>query len=105
MTEATSCSGSLIFCAGQCRNSHGSGGGTIFDAEFAQDAFDVLVDRPVHALRITPIALSHMLLVGNGWQQFELHRESQRNSNCWIMSTVKLELKIKGQVIGSTVSA
>lgn len=35
-----------FFCAGQCRNSHSSGGGTIFDAEFAQNAFDVLVDRP-----------------------------------------------------------
>jgi hypothetical protein len=38
--------GSLIFCVGQCRKGNGSGGGTIFDAEFAQDAFDVLPDRP-----------------------------------------------------------
>ena len=36
----------LFFCVGQCRKGHGSGGGTIFDAEFAQDAFDVLPDRP-----------------------------------------------------------
>ena len=31
---------------GRCRKGDGSGGGTIFDAEFAQDAFDVLADRP-----------------------------------------------------------
>ena len=31
---------------GQCRKGDGSGRGTIFDAEFAQDAFDVLADRP-----------------------------------------------------------
>ena len=37
--------GSLIFCVGQCRKGDG-GGGTIFDAEFAQDALDVLADRP-----------------------------------------------------------
>jgi hypothetical protein len=35
-----------FFCVGQCRKGDGSGGGTIFDAEFAQDAFDVLADRP-----------------------------------------------------------
>jgi hypothetical protein len=29
-----------------CRKGNGSGGGTIFDAEFAQDVFDVLADRP-----------------------------------------------------------
>jgi hypothetical protein len=34
-----------FFCAGQCRKGDGSGGGTIFDAEFAQDVFDVLADR------------------------------------------------------------
>jgi hypothetical protein len=28
------------------RKGDGSGGGTIFDAELAQDAFDVLADRP-----------------------------------------------------------
>jgi hypothetical protein len=28
-----------------CRKGNGSGGGTIFDAEFAQDVFDVLADR------------------------------------------------------------
>jgi len=38
--------GLSFFCIGQCRNGDGSGGGTIFDAEFAQDAFDVLADRP-----------------------------------------------------------
>ena len=31
---------------GQRRKGDGSGGGTIFDAEFAQDALDVLADRP-----------------------------------------------------------
>ena len=31
---------------GQCRKRDGSGGGTIFDAQFAQDALDVLADRP-----------------------------------------------------------
>ena len=36
----------LFSCAGQCRNGHYSGSGTIFDAEFAQDVFDVLADRP-----------------------------------------------------------
>ncbi len=35
-----------FFCAAQCRKSDGSGGGTIFDAEFPQDAFYVLADRP-----------------------------------------------------------
>ena len=34
------------FCIGQCPKGDGSGGGTIFDAEFAEDAFDVLADRP-----------------------------------------------------------
>ena len=32
-----------FFCVGQCRKGDGSGGGTIFDAEFAEDAFDVLL--------------------------------------------------------------
>jgi hypothetical protein len=35
-----------FFCVGQCRKGDSSGSGTIFDAEFAQDAFDVLADRP-----------------------------------------------------------
>jgi hypothetical protein len=35
-----------FFCIGQCRKGDGSSSGTIFDAEFAQDAFDVLADRP-----------------------------------------------------------
>ena len=35
-----------FFCVGQCRKGDGSGGGTIFDVEFAQDVFDVLADRP-----------------------------------------------------------
>ena len=35
-----------MFAFGQCRKRDGSGGGTIFDAEFAQDAFDVLANRP-----------------------------------------------------------
>ena len=34
------------FYAGQCRNGNRSGGGTIFNAEFGQDALDVLTDRP-----------------------------------------------------------
>ena len=33
------------FYLGQCRKCDGSGRGTIFDAEFAQDAFDVHADR------------------------------------------------------------
>ena len=35
-----------FFCVGECRKGDGSGGGTIFDAEFAEDVFDVLADRP-----------------------------------------------------------
>ena len=34
------------FCLGQCRKGDGSGGGTIFDVEFAQDVFDMLADGP-----------------------------------------------------------
>ncbi len=34
------------FLHGQCRDGDRSGGGTIFDTEFGQDAFDVLTDRP-----------------------------------------------------------
>jgi len=61
------------FCIGQCRKGDGSGSGTIFDAEFAQDACVQIV--PVHALMITPISLSHMFLGGNnGGRHLESHR-------------------------------
>jgi len=57
--------GSLIFCVGQCRNGDGSGGGTIFDAEFAQDAFDVLPDRSgACAEDHADLFKSYMFLVG-----------------------------------------
>ena len=48
-----------FFCVGQCRKGDGSGGGTIFDAELAQDSFDVLADRPGASLKtdlISPTA-------------------------------------------------
>jgi hypothetical protein len=92
-----------FFCIGQCKRD-GSGGGTIFDAEFAQDAFDVLEDRPGtcaedHADFFKSYVIGGATRGGSSNYTGDL----SGTGNCWTMSTVKLELKINGQVIGSTV--
>jgi hypothetical protein len=52
-----------FFCTGQCRDGNRSGGGTIFDTEFGQDAFDVLAlgvsqKRPTRLA--TPFGAKHI---------------------------------------------